>query len=185
VCAAGAWSRLIGDMVGVEIPISPIRRQIAFTERIDDLPLTLPSLTIDFPSTLYFHREGGGLALGWSDPDEPVGFNVTFELEHWLAGVAEVAAVRLPLALGCGIRTGWAGLYEVTPDNNQIIDRCAEIDGFFIAAGYSGHGFLMGPATGEIVRDLVLEREPAFDVTPFRLNRFRTADDAPSEVNIV
>jgi sarcosine oxidase, subunit beta len=55
----------------------------------------------------------------------------------------------------------------------------------FIAAGYSGHGFLMGPATGEIVRDLVLEREPAFDVTPFRLNRFRTADDAPSEVNIV
>ena len=60
-----------------------------------------------------------------------------------------------------GINGGWAGLYEITPDRNQIIDRCTEVDGLLIATGYSGHGFLMAPATGEIVRDLYLGKEPA------------------------
>ena len=154
VCAAGAWSRSIGEMVGVDIPVSPVRRQIAFTEPLTDLPASSPSLTIDFPSNFYFHPEGNGLLLGWSDPNEPAGFNLKFELEDWLLGVGEIAATRAPAVLDYGITTGWAGLYEVTPDRNQIIDRSTEVEGLLIATGYSGHGFLMGPATGEIVRDL-------------------------------
>lgn len=184
VCAAGAWSAAIGDMVGVPIPVRPVRRQIAFTEPFAGLPATSPSLTIDFPSTFYFHPEGGGLLFGWSDPDEPVGFNRRFDLEGWLAGVAPIAEKRVPVLLEQGIRTGWAGLYEVTPDANQIIDHAGAVDGFFIATGYSGHGFLMGPATGEIVRDLVLDRTPAYDIDDFRLARFDRVL-ATGEVNIV
>lgn len=184
VCAAGAWSAAIGDMVGVPIPVQPVRRQIAFTEPIPDLPPVSPSLTIDFPSTFYFHPEGGGLLFGWSDPDEPVGFNRRFDLEGWLAGVAPIAGVRVPILLEQGIRTGWAGLYEVTPDANQIIDRSTVVDGLFIATGYSGHGFLMGPATGEIIRDLVLDRTPGYDIEDFRLGRFDRVV-AAGEVNIV
>ena len=185
VCAAGAWSRQIGDMLDVDIPVTPVRRQIAFTEPLADLPATSPSLTIDFPSSFYFHPEGSGLLLGWSDPNEQPGFNLKFELEDWLMGVGEIAQRCAPAVLDYGIRTGWAGLYEVTPDNNQIIDRPTCIDGLLIATGYSGHGFLMGPATGEIIRDLYYGKTPDYDISGFTLDRFDRAATARSEVNIV
>ena len=185
VCAAGAWSQSIGEMVGVTIPVTPVRRQIAFTEPISELPETSPSLTIDFPSSFYFHPEGNGLLLGWSDPNEGEGFNLKFELEDWLLGLGEIAATRAPAVLEYGITTGWAGLYEVTPDRNQIIDRSTQVDGLLIATGFSGHGFLMGPATGEIVRDLYHDKEPGYDISTFAMDRFTAADIAAGETNIV
>jgi sarcosine oxidase, subunit beta len=172
VIAAGAWSRSVGAMVGVDIPVKPVRRQIAFTEPITELPAHSPSLTIDFPSNFYFHPEGNGLLLGWSDPDEAEGFNLRFELEDWLLGLGAIAETRAPAVLDYGISTGWAGLYEVTPDNNQIIDRHHDLEGLFIATGFSGHGFLMGPATGEIIRDLYHGTTPRYTISDFRLNRF-------------
>ena len=72
ICAAGPWSRRCGAMVGVELPVTPLRRQILFTEPIDGLPPDLP-MTIDFSSSFYFHREGPGLLMGMSDPDERPG----------------------------------------------------------------------------------------------------------------
>lgn len=185
VCAAGAWSRSVGAMVGVDLPVRPVRRQIALTEPVRDLPASLPALTIDFPSSFYFSREGRGLLFGWSDPAEPEGFNLRFELEDWLAGVGEIALRRAPAVLEHGITGGWAGLYEVTPDRNQIIDRSSEVEGLLVATGYSGHGFLMGPATGEIVRDLYLGVEPGYDIAPFALSRFAQATAGAGEVNIV
>ena len=103
---------------------------------------------------------------------EKPGFNLKFELDDWLMGVGEIAERCAPAVLDYGIRTGWAGLYEVTPDCNQIIDRPAEVEGLLIATGYSGHGFLMGPATGEIIRDLYHGRVPHYDISGFTLDRF-------------
>ena len=185
VVAAGAWSRQIGEMVGVDIPVTPVRRQIAFTEPLTEMPASSPSLTIDFPSNFYFHPEGKGLLLGWSDPNEKPGFNLKFELEDWLLGVGEIAGTRVPAVLGYGIQTGWAGLYEITPDRNQILDRSRDVEGLLIATGYSGHGFLMGPASGEIIRDLYHGREPGYDIGDFRLDRFTAAEIAAGETNIV
>ncbi|MEN0133991.1 MAG: FAD-binding oxidoreductase [Rhodococcus sp. (in: high G+C Gram-positive bacteria)] len=185
VCAAGAWSAEIGAMIGVNIPVVPVRRQIAFTEPLSELPESSPSLTIDFPSNFYFHPEGKGLLLGWSDPNEPEGFNLKFELEDWLLGLGAIAATRVPAVLGYGISTGWAGLYEVTPDRNQIIDRSTEVEGLLIATGYSGHGFLMGPASGEIVRDLYHGKEPGYDISSFTLDRFAQSGIGAGETNIV
>lgn len=185
VCAAGAWSRLIGDMVGVTIPVTPVRRQIAFTEPLADPPAASPSLTIDFPSNFYFHPEGKGLLLGWSDPNEPEGFNQRFELEDWLIGLGAIAEKRAPAVLDYGIRNGWAGLYEMTPDRNQIIDRSEAVEGLLIATGYSGHGFLMGPATGEIVRDLYHGVTPKYDISGFTISRFHDADLRSGETNVV
>jgi sarcosine oxidase subunit beta len=59
ICAAGPWSRRCGAMVGVALPVTPLRRQILFTDAIDGLPADLP-MTIDFESSFYFHREGPG-----------------------------------------------------------------------------------------------------------------------------
>ena len=87
VCAAGAWSRSCGEMVGVELPVTPLRRQVLFTEPISDLSPHLP-MTIDFASSFYFHREGPGVLLGMSDPEREA------RLRHRDVGRLDPAADR-------------------------------------------------------------------------------------------
>jgi len=173
VCAAGAWSRSCGEMVGVELPVTPLRRQVLFTEPISDLSPHLP-MTIDFASSFYFHREGPGVLLGMSDPDEKPGF-VTETSDDWIPRLIEIASRRAPRIADAGIRGGWAGLYEMTPDHNAIIGEAGGVSRFLYATGFSGHGFLQGQAVGEIVRDLVLERPPPVDVGPLGVERFDAA----------
>jgi len=182
VCAAGAWSRSCGEMVGVELPVTPLRRQVLFTEPISDLSPHLP-MTIDFASSFYFHREGPGVLLGMSDPDEKPGF-VTETSDDWIPRLIEIASRRAPRIADAGIRGGWAGLYEMTPDHNAIIGEAGGVSRFLYATGFSGHGFLQGPAVGEIVRDLVLERPPPVDVGPLGVERFDAAALRP-EYNVV
>jgi sarcosine oxidase subunit beta len=182
ICAAGAWSRRCGEMVGVELPVTPLRRQILFTEPVEGLPAELP-MTIDFATTFYFHREGPGLLLGMSDPNERPGF-LTETSEAWIPGLLEIAAHRAPVIAAAGIRGGWAGLYEMTPDHNAIIGEARGTSRFLYATGFSGHGFLQGPAVGEILRDLALERPPFVDVSALSAERFDAAD-LRREFNIV
>jgi sarcosine oxidase subunit beta len=185
VCAAGAWSAQIGAMVGVDLPVTPYRRQVVFTAPIPDLRGHLP-LTIDFPSTFYFHGEGRGLVLGFSDPDEQPGFNLDYQTEDWLPKLFALVERRAPSILDAGLTTGWAGLYEITPDHNQIIGEVGEVSRFLYATGFSGHGFLMGPAAGEIIRDLYLGRSPFLDISEFDVRRFSdSAAVVAREHNIV
>ncbi|MFF7122943.1 MULTISPECIES: NAD(P)/FAD-dependent oxidoreductase [unclassified Streptomyces] len=182
ICAAGAWSRAVGAMVGVDLPVQPLRRQIAVTEPVPGLPPTLP-MTIDFTTSLYFHAEGPGLLLGMSDPDEKPGF-ATDTHDRWIPRLYEAMQRRAPALLDLR-RTGtWAGLYENTPDHNALIGEAPSVSRFLYATGFSGHGFLQGPAVGEIVRDLYLGRVPFLDVRPLSAGRF--AADAPRpEANLV
>jgi len=182
ICAAGPWSRSCGAMVGFELPVTPLRRQILFTEAIDELPPDLP-MTIDFASSFYFHREGPGLLMGMSDPNERPGFSVE-TTEDWIPGLMEVVRRRAPRIADFGIRGGWAGLYELTPDHNAIIGEVAGVSRFLYATGFSGHGFLQGPAVGEILRDMVLHRSPFVDISPLSVERFDAAALRP-EYNIV
>jgi sarcosine oxidase, subunit beta len=182
ICAAGAWSRRCGDMVGVDLPVTPLRRQILFTEPMDGLPPDLP-MTIDFTSSFYFHSEGPGLLLGMSDPDEQPGFG-TETSEDWIPDLLAIASRRAPRIADAGIRGGWAGLYEMTPDDNAIIGEARGVSRFLYATGFSGHGFLQGPGVGEILRDLVLRRPTFVDISPLSVERFDDAALRP-EFNIV
>lgn len=182
ICAAGAWSRSCGAMVGVELPVTPLRRQILFTEPINGLPERLP-MTIDFATSFYFHREGPGLLMGMSDRAERPGFSVQTS-DEWIPQLMEVVERRAPRIARAGIRGGWAGLYELTPDHNAIIGEAASVSRFLYATGFSGHGFLQGPAVGEILRDLVLGRPPFVDVAPLSVDRFDAAALRP-EYNVV
>jgi glycine/D-amino acid oxidase-like deaminating enzyme len=182
ICAAGAWSRTIGAMVGVELPVTPVRRQILFTEPLAGLPAELP-MTIDFESSFYFHREGPGLLMGMSDPNERPGFSVE-TTDEWIPALMEVVARRAPRIAEAGIRGGWAGLYEMSPDDNAIIGEAAAVSRFLYATGFSGHGFLQGPAVGEILRDMVLRRATFVDIAPLGVERFDAAALRP-EFNIV
>jgi sarcosine oxidase, subunit beta len=182
ICAAGAWSRACGEMVGVALPVTPLRRQILFTEAMAGLPPDLP-FTIDFASSFYFHREGPGLLMGMSHSAEQPGFALE-TTDDWVPDLLEVASRRAPRIAEAGIKGGWAGLYELTPDHNAIIGESEHASRFLYATGFSGHGFLQGPAVGEILRDLVLERRPFVDIGPLSVNRFSDAMLRP-EYNIV
>jgi len=182
ICAAGAWSAQVGSWVGADLPVTPLRRQIVVTEPISGLPAVLP-MTIDFSTTLYFHREGQGLLIGMSDPEEAPGFRLNRSSE-WLPRLGEAMDRRAPQLTEYGIASGWAGLYEVTPDHNGLIGETTPAGRFLYATGFSGHGFLMAPAVGEVMRDLYLGRQSAVDVTPLNAGRF-AAEAARPELNIV
>ncbi|MEW2420739.1 FAD-binding oxidoreductase [Streptomyces nigra] len=177
ICAAGAWSRAVGAMAGVDLPVEPLRRQIAVTAPVDALPPRLP-MTIDFTTSLYFHTEGPGLLLGMSDPDERPGFDTSTH-DRWIPRLADAMRHRAPALLDLRRTGGWAGLYEVTPDHNALIGEATSVSRFLYATGFSGHGFLQGPAVGEVVRDLYLGRVPFVDVSPLSAGRFAAGAPRP------
>jgi sarcosine oxidase subunit beta len=183
VCTAGVWSPELARMVGMELPVEPVFREVGFTGPASNLPDQIP-LTVDFSSGLYFHREGQGLLFGMADPDQAPGFDAPPPEPSWLEKVTEVAERRLPSLLEMGIAGGWRGYYEVSPDHNALVGEASAPARFFYATGFSGHGFLQGPAIGEIVRDLVLDREPFVDVSPLAVERFEHAVPRP-ELNVI
>jgi sarcosine oxidase subunit beta len=178
VCAAGAWSGQVAALAGVELPVEPLRRQIVFSEPIPGLPKTMP-LTIDFATSFYFHREGPGVLMGMSDPDETPGFKLETD-DAWIPRLLDAAGRRAPSLADVGIAGTWAGLYEVTPDHNALLGEMrAKPFRFVYATGFSGHGFQQAPAVGEVVRDIVLGDDPVVDVSPLSADRFRTGSTRP------
>ncbi|WP_462418344.1 NAD(P)/FAD-dependent oxidoreductase [Kytococcus sp. Marseille-QA3725] len=182
VCCAGAWSRALGEMVGVDLPVDPVRRELLVTEAVPDLPDALP-FTIDFSTTMYFHREGPGLVVGLSNQDEQPGWSLE-HTDEWLEKVVEAADKRVPLLEEVGMASRWAGYYEVTPDHNALIGEAEGVSRFLYATGFSGHGFLQGPAVGEVVAELYRGETPSVDVSAMHGRRFADADLRP-EFNIV
>jgi sarcosine oxidase subunit beta len=173
VNAAGPYAREIGKMVGLDVAVLPYRRHIFITEPIE--PGSVPAsriMVIDFETTFYFHREGAGILFGMVDPDEPSSYNTTVSWE-FLERVTRVAVRRLPRLAEAGIAHAWAGLYEMTPDAMPIIGPAREVEGFFLIAGFSGHGFQHSPAAGRILADLIARRDNnVTDLKPFGLARF-------------
>ncbi|UIR22816.1 FAD-binding oxidoreductase [Streptomyces spinosirectus] len=183
ICTAGAWSARIGDMAGLHLPVRPVRRQLAFTEPLVPPAPRIP-FTIDFTSSAYFHNSDDGLLFGLADPREPDGFDTTWTPE-WLELFREALRQRAPELAEMRAAGGWAGLYEITPDHNALIGRSGELVNFLYATGFSGHGFLQGPAVGEILRDLHLERETFTDISPLSADRFRTGAATRPEAHVV
>jgi sarcosine oxidase subunit beta len=182
ICCAGAWSGRIGQLAGVQLPVEPLRRQILVTEPLGEFmaglaPETMP-MTIDVATTFYLHREGPGILLGMSYAGERPGFSTTVS-EEWLPELTAAIEKRAPRLLGVGVAHSWAGLYENTPDHNGLIGEAAGVSRFLYATGFSGHGFLQGPAVGEVVRDLYLGREPFVDVSPLSATRFADGASRP------
>ena len=164
VCCAGAWSRDVAAMAGVQLPVEGEKRWMWFTPQDGGLPDRLP-LTIDFSTSFYFHREGPGLVFGGR--------------EQTVEEVAEHAARRLPVLVDLPVQTSWWGYYEVSPDWNALVGEATEPAGFFYATGFSGHGFQQAPAVGEHVAELIAGREPTLDLTAFDVTRFARGLERP------
>ncbi|MFI5042832.1 MAG: NAD(P)/FAD-dependent oxidoreductase [Acidimicrobiales bacterium] len=169
VNCSGAWSGSIGRMAGVEIPVLPYRRHVVVTAPFGAVSRTTP-MTVDFNTSLYFHPEGDGLLMGMSNREDPAGFNTEVDWE-FLERMFEEVARRAPALAGAGVKTAWAGLYETTPDHQAILGPVDGVEGFWCAAGFSGHGFMQAPAAGLLLSQLMLDHESEIDLAPFSLSR--------------
>jgi sarcosine oxidase subunit beta len=182
VNAAGPWMGLVGQMAGLDIPLAPVRRQMVTTTPIPELPSDFP-FVIDFAQSLYFHREGEGILTGMSNPGEKPGFDQRID-EAWEVVALEAAANRMPILEGTGRLSGWAGLYEVTPDAHPIFGA-TQVEGFWLVGGFSGHGFMHGPIAGKLMAEFVLEGQArSVDVSGLDLARF-SAGRMIREYNVV
>jgi sarcosine oxidase subunit beta len=177
VCAAGPWSAECAALAGVELPVTPVRTRVLLTEPIPGARGDMP-LTVDFSHRYYLHPEGPGLLVGFTEPDEPTGFGAA-ETDAWIEGLLAAAARRTPAVATCGLRGGWSGLFENTPDHNALIGEAPEVARLLYATGFSGHGFMQAPAVGEVVRDLYLGAEPFADVGPLGAGRFAAGHSRP------
>jgi sarcosine oxidase subunit beta len=183
VIAAGPWSGQVGALAGIDLPIQPVRRQIAVTNPMPRLRSDFP-FVIDFSRALYFHREGAGILTGMSNRDEPPGFDTSVD-EEWRLTHLENAVARLPMLADADLLAEWAGLYEVTPDDQPILGRLPQADGLFVVAGFSGHGLMHGPAAGLLLAEEILDgRARTIDIDPLRWGRFANGAGA-GEFNVV
>ncbi|HTC46249.1 MAG TPA: FAD-dependent oxidoreductase [Candidatus Aquilonibacter sp.] len=156
VNCAGAWAAEVAGFVGVDLPVTPLRRMLVPSEPFDEFPHTAPMI-VDMSNGFHFRPEGRGFLLAWNDPEETTGFNTDFD-PAFIEKILIRAADRVPCFANLPInpKRAWAGLYEMTPDHHPILGEVPEMPGFFLANGFSGHGVMHAPATGKILSDLIL-----------------------------
>src|SRR5208337_3416377 len=156
VNCAGAWAASIAKMVGIDLPVEPLRRMLVPTEPFDQFPHTAPMI-VDMSNGFHFRPESRGFLLAWNDPEETPGYKTDFEAS-FIEKVLIRAADRVPCFenLAVNPKRAWAGLYEMSPDHHAILGPVPEVPGLFCANGFSGHGVMHAPSTGKIVSDLIL-----------------------------
>jgi len=171
VNAAGPEGGLVGAMAGIDVPVKPYRRQIFTTGPLPEFS-NEPPLTIDYHRNWYFRGEQGGCLFS-GPKDNESSFNTNVDWEHLAESVAKAVA-RVPILETAEIKRGWAGSYDISPDNNAILGAVPGLPGFYLATGHSGHGFMHGPATGKLMAEMILTGKTSIDVSPLGLGRFST-----------
>jgi sarcosine oxidase subunit beta len=168
VNAAGPWASLVS-----EVPVSPLRRQVASTVETDVLPETMP-MTIWVDDGFHVRVRDRRVLLVWPDhPETQDPYDATFD-EAWLQNVVRVAKERVPCLRDVPIdrERCWAGLYEMSPDRHAIIGRSQQYANLFLANGSSGHGVMHSPAIGQIIAEMILDGRASIDVSDLRPSRF-------------
>lgn len=173
VNSAGAWAASVASMAGVDLPVEPLRRMLVPSEPFDEFPHSSPMI-IDMSNGFHFRPEGRGFLLAWNDPEETSDkpdFDPSF-----IEKILVLAANRVPAFenLPVNPKRAWAGLYEMSPDHHCILGAVAEVPGFYLANGFSGHGVMHAPATGKILSDLILHGNTSVvsDISVLGFERF-------------
>jgi glycine/D-amino acid oxidase-like deaminating enzyme len=181
VNAAGAWAAPLVREAGLDLPVEPLRRQVAITHPFDLLPEDMP-MTIFAEDGFHFRVRDGRVMLLWPDePDVSDPFDVSVE-DAWIESVFEKARSRVPCLARASIdrEECWAGLYEMSPDEHALLGRAPEIENLYLVNGSSGHGVMHAPALGHLLAEIVAEGTAGtLDTHALRPSRF-----AESEPNL-
>jgi sarcosine oxidase, subunit beta len=178
VDAGGAWARSIAKFAGVDLPVVPLRRQVALTEPCSRLPDGMP-LTIFMKDGFHLRVRDGRVMLLWPTPgkaDEPYNTDVD---PLWLEEIAQMAAERIPCLADVRIEPSlsWAGLYEMSPDKHAILGPAPECPNLYLVNGSSGHGVMHSPALGKLLAEIIVDgKASSLNTFPLRPSRFAEGD---------
>ncbi len=181
VIACGQWSRAVGRMAGVNIPLVSVQHHYAVTEKIDGVTPNLPTLR-DPDRLTYYKEEVGGLIMGgyernpipWAENGIPDGFHFTLLDPDWdhFAPVIELALPRVPALEHTGIKQLVNGPESFTPDGNFILGEAPEVGGVFVAAGFNAFGIASGGGAGMALAEWIVKGAPPYDLWPVDIRRF-------------
>lgn len=180
---AGPYAARIGELVGLDIPVAPLKRQICKTAPLSWLPGDLPMI-VDIASGLYMHRESGGMLMGWANPAIEPGYDISTDPDY-TDEIIMKALARMPELETAEITNAWGGLYETTPDHHAIMGPAAERKGFWNNTGFSGHGFMHAPAAGRLIAEWIVEGQPSIDLSRLALERFARPVEIKDEANVI
>lgn len=179
ICA-GIWSRQIGRMAGVEIPIQPSHHCYFISEKSPEVPKDLPFWR-DPDRWHYVREEVGSLLVGQYDPN-PIPFEPTEvpnsyafhlqqeNLDHFMPNF-EPLIHRVPLAGKLGVKSWIRGLESFTEDQNPIVGETT-VSGLYTACGFNAYGVSVGTGFGNALAHWIVEGEPPFDLWPVDIRRF-------------
>lgn len=172
VNAAGVWAPALAATVGLDLPIEPLPRHIAVTAPFDGRP-ERRTLVIDAETTFYFHREGGGVLMGMPKRGETSTFDTHVDDAFVAAELLPKAVQVYPPLEEASLATTWVGLYEMTPDRHPILGPVSGVEGLYLAAGFSGHGFQHAPIVGKLIAEQIVDGAArTVDIAGLRLDRF-------------
>jgi sarcosine oxidase subunit beta len=178
VNAAGSDAREVATMVGAEVPVDPVRRNLALVLDPSAAP-TLSPMCVDLDTGVLARREvAGGWVVAYSDPRDPPGRETSVD-PAFLTALAERVPNRFPFLADLPLDPArcWAGLYPETSDHHAIVGTDPSVPGVIHCAGFGGHGVMHAPAAGRAVAELVtLGRCTTFDLDPLRPGRFAEGD---------
>ena len=173
VNAAGGYSKEIGDMAGVDIPVYAERHQILVTEPVN--PLQGP-MFMGFALNIYCQQTPhGSFIMGRGDANEPRDLRITSSW-HFLEEMAKDCCTLLPILKDLRVVRQWAGLYCMSPDRQPIYGKANNVEGFYMATGYSGHGFMFGPVTGVVIAETILGEKHSLPIDKLGLDRFEKGE---------
>lgn len=169
---AGPHADQVGALAGVEISSKPYRRQVMVTDPLPILPEVFP-LIVDLDTGFYVHRQGkSAVLMGGTDKDIKPGLDMTVDWEAFEA-VFKAAAKRVPPLAEAKVMRAYAGVRDLTPDYHGILGPARRAPGFYVACGFSGHGFMHAPAIGILMAEIVLDgRATSMDIDALSLDRF-------------
>ena len=178
VVAAGPWSKEVLGQIGVDVPLVPVRHQVAsITRPVDKLPLH-PTVG-DIAQSFSFRPDGSSLTMMGFGDDEEVGvetYNQGVDMDVRADAMVRLTR-RIPAMSDAYYRGGWSGLFTTTPDWHPILDAVPGIDGLYCAVGFSGHGFKLSPMIGVTMAELIVEGAArTVDISPLRFSRFEEGD---------
>ncbi len=181
VNAAGPWAGAVAASAGVDLPVRPLRRQVAVTAPFPLLPDAMP-MTIYVDDGWHARVRDGRVLMLWpADLPAADPFDTSFD-ERWLAGLLSRAHSRVPVLRQARIDRGacWAGLYEMSPDKHAIVGAAPGAEGLFLVNGSSGHGVMHAPALGQLLAEMILDGSAhSVDVHALRPTRFAEGQPNP------
>jgi sarcosine oxidase subunit beta len=170
VIATGGYSQQVAAMVGCELPLYSERHNILATEPVE--PILEPML-MSFSLNFYCQQTPhGSFLMGRHCENQPRDLRVT-ACSNFPAAMAKTITNIAPPLKNLRVLRQWAGLYNMSPDKHPIYDKLPGFNGLYLSAGFSGHGFMMGPATGKCMTEIILNKKPTLPWNQLGLARFK------------